>query len=58
MSVDLTEAKWRGKLKHGLLLEVFGLSQDELKAPHTDSSGEERHWLRGIHLADHSIAGT
>ena len=38
----LTEAKWRGKLKHGLLLEVFGLSQDELKAPHTDSSGEER----------------
>jgi hypothetical protein len=38
----LTEAKWRGKLKRGLLLEVFGLSQDELKAPHTDSSGEER----------------
>jgi hypothetical protein len=29
-------------LKHGLLLEVFGLSQDELKAPHTESSGEER----------------
>jgi hypothetical protein len=29
-------------LNHGLLLEVFGLSQDELKASDTESSGEER----------------
>jgi hypothetical protein len=29
-------------LKQGLLLEVFGLSQDELKASDTESSGEVR----------------
>jgi hypothetical protein len=43
---------WQDNLEHGLLLEVFGLIEDELTAPDPKPSGDERPGS-GIHLADH-----